>query len=213
MLDEPVLVVSEGFNALARALVRQRRDEQIFEIWDGGGREIGRVEPADRDPVSSKLLRLIFALIFTSSARRNARSLRVVDGAGATLLDLRLEGRVVLVRDPAGTLVGEIHNISMVGRLKAAFYGEEVPRGLFRKTPPAIATLHHKVDQPPFEYELTSASGTVFARVSNSGNRRNALELLDRSDPRLATLALGFACGLVDRLWLRVPVGSSGGGG
>ena len=213
ILDEPVLVVSEGFDWLARKLVRQSRDEQVFEVWDGDGRQLGQVEPADRDPAVSKLFRLLFAMVFTSSSRRNARSLRVAEAGGATLLDLRIEGRVLLVRDAAGALVGEVHNTSPPGGLAATFYAEEVPRGLRGRTPPAAATMRDKVDRPPYEYELRNAGGAVFARVSNSGNRRNVLELLDRSDPRLATLAVGFACGLVDRIWLMARAVAAGGDG
>jgi hypothetical protein len=106
-----------------------------------------------------------------------------------------------------------VHNTSTPGTVDATFYGEEVPRGLRGRKPPPVATMRDKVDRPPYAYELRTPAGAALARVTNSGDRRNVLELLDRSDPRLVALAVGFACGLVDRVWLMATRISSGGGG
>jgi hypothetical protein len=72
--------------------------------------------------------------------------------------------------------------------------------------------LNDKVDRPPYVYELKRPDGAVFARVTNPemDGRKNTLEIVDGSDPRLRALALGFSCGLVDRVWLRVPQYSGG---
>ena len=212
IFDEPVLVVSEGFNWLARRIVRQKDDEQRFEVWDPHQRVLAHVEPADRDSALGKAFRLALSLVFLGSTRRNVRKFRVVDPYGGTLLQLDLRGETLIVRGTGGDFVGEVRNTSPAGALEAKLFLEQVPRGLFAKWPEPAAVLRHKMDQPPFEYELETPGGSVVARVSNSGNRRNVLEVLDRSDPRLAALAVGFVCAMVDRFWLRARAVPTGGG-
>jgi hypothetical protein len=211
LFDERVLVVSEGFNALARPLVGVKRYEQRFDVWDRDGQVIGAVEPTFRDSAASKVFRALFALAFTTNARRNVLDYRLADRLGTKLLELEIRGEVLYVKDPVHGLVGSVSNTGGPGELEATFYAEAPATKLFQKSPPAIGMLRDKVDSPPYEYELRDTDGAVFARVSNSGDRRNVLELADGADPRLRTLAIGFACGLVDRIWLMVPRRSAGG--
>ena len=70
-----------------------------------------------------------------------------------------------------------------------------------------LATMRDTAGRPPYSYELTTPGGAVFARVSNPGGRVHTLEVLDRSDPRLVRLAVGFACGMADRVWVMAPAG------
>ena len=213
MFGEPVLVVSEGFDRVMAKIAGRRFDEQTFEVWDGGGRELGRVEPTDRDSAASKLFRVLLSLVLLSSMKRDVRGLRVVDASGAPVLALRIEGDILVVRDPAGELVGVVSNESRPGGLDVNFYFDELPRGLRGRKPDPVATFHHKLDRPPFAYEVNTPAGAVIARVSNDADRRNALEILDAPDPRMRKLMVGFVCGMVDRVWLRsapVPTGGNG---
>ena len=206
VLDQPVVVVSEGFNALARPLVGIKRYEQVFAVLDGDGQVIGQVEPTFRDRGWDKVFRTLFSIVLGGSTRRNVLDYRLLDKFGSTVLEVEIRGSVLYVKIPERGLVGAVSNRSVPRRLEARFYAEAPAKKLFQKDPDVIATLHDVVDRPPFEYELKDARGTVFARVTNREDRLNRLELLDRSDPRLATLALGFACGLVDRIWLQIPI-------
>ena len=206
LLHEPVLVVSEGFNALARPLVGVKRYEQKFDVWDRDGTPLGHVEPTHRDTFLDKVFRFVFALVFTSSTRRTSLDFRVLDKLGNTELLLEVRSSVLYVKDPAGELIGSISNTGRPGELEATFYAGAPATRLFQKDPESIAMLNDRVDRPPFAYELKTPAGTVFARVSNPGGRKNTLEILDGSDPRLRALAVGFTCGLVDRVWLQVRV-------
>jgi hypothetical protein len=206
-----VIVVSEGFDALARPLVGVKRYEQKFEVWDRDGQMIGHVEPTHTDRAVDKVFRLLFAMVFTSSTRRDVLDFRVLDKLANTLLTLEVRGGILYVKDELGALVGSVQNTSSPGALEATFYAEAPATKLFQKSPEAIGSMNHKLDRPPFEYELKDARGAVFATVSNSGDRRNVLEIVDGADPRLRTLAVGFACAMVDRVWLQVRRVQTGG--
>ena len=207
LMQDDVLVVSQGFNALARPLAGVKKYEQKFDVWDRHGTPVGHIEPTFKDTAASKLFRFVFAVVFTSSTARNSLDYRLVDKLGNVELALEIRNQVLYVKNAAGELIGSVMNTSNPSELKAVFYAEAPARRLFQKDPPTIAALNDKVDRPPYSYELKRPDGAVFARVTNPerDGRRNTLEIVDGSDPRLRALALGFSCGLVDRVWFQIP--------
>jgi hypothetical protein len=200
--DHDTIVVSEGFNALARALTRTKAGEQTFEVWDANGTQIGVVEPADRDSAAAKGFRLLFALVFTSSTRRNNRRLRLVDMSGATLLQLHIAHSELRVSGPGGEELGEVRNVSRVRGDLAAEFVTDAP----------VARASTPLDNPPYELAIIDAAGASLGRLVNEGDRRNRLELYSRPEPRLHALLVAFACGLVDRVWFYKPQASGYGG-
>jgi hypothetical protein len=205
--------VSEGLDALARQLVRERADAQTYPVWDRHGQRIGQVEPADTDSMGAKALRLGFSLLAGGDARRNDRRLRLADASGNTVLNLHIAGTALYVNGPGGEELGMVRNASDTSALKAEFTTEVPKRKVFFRRPAPVASATTKPDSPPYEFRITNGDGAPIARLVNNADRRNVLEIEQRPDERLHALLVGFACGLVDRVWLRKPRISHGGGG
>jgi hypothetical protein len=211
IFGESTLVVSEGLDGLARAIVRARADEQVFPVADADGRQIGQVEPTDRDSTGAKAFRLGFSLLFGGRTRRNDRRLRLADASGSTLLQLHIAGSALYVNGATGEEIGMVRNVSDSQWLRAEFTTEVPKKRLFFRWPDSVATARTKPDAPPYAFEITNGNDRTIARLTNEGDRRNVLAIHERPDDRVHALLVGFACGLVDRVWLRKPRDSGGG--
>jgi hypothetical protein len=196
---------------LTRKALGQPDDEQEFPVLDRDGRQIALVQPADRDSRTARVLRIAFTLIVGGrSTRRDVRDLRLVDNGGATLLAIHVRGGELRVYDAIGRDVGLVLNRSGP-RESAAHFHEKIPqRKVFFRYGEPLAVATATAEDPPFEWAIESAAGTTIGRLSNEGNRRNVLERYGGMDDRLHTLLLAFACGLVDRVWIRRPRMGSG---
>ncbi|HEX8054144.1 MAG TPA: hypothetical protein VF517_14225 [Thermoleophilaceae bacterium] len=209
ILDESTLVVGEQANWLVRKLAPA--ETRVCPVWDRDGQQIGQVEPTDRDSAGGKAVRFGLALLLTSSTRRNDRRLRLVDASGSTLLDLHIAGGALYVNGAGGEEIGMVRNVSDRQWLRAEFTTEVPKKKLFFRWPESVATARTKPDNPPYEFEITNGSGGTIARLTNDGDHRNVLAIHERPDDRVRALLVGFACGLVDRVWLTKPQDSGGG--
>jgi hypothetical protein len=200
-----VLVVSEGLDWLARQFVRQRADTQAFPVMNGALEHIAQVEPTDRDSAAAKGARLLFAIVAGGfdATRRDNRELRLARLDGGTVLGLHIAGNVLEVHDPGGGWIGVVNNRSDFKTLRLDFQIEPPRRRLLFETygEPA-ATVTSSTEDPPFD--VVGPQGNVLAEVTNSG-RLDRLEWRAPVDERLRALVVAFACGLVDRVWLRRP--------
>lgn len=215
MLTEPlvrerVLGVRDGMGWTARQLTGESVDSEAFAIFDEQGSQIGQVEHTERDSGGARVRRTVLALLGWGHGRREHHALRVSDAAGRTLGRLQIESLTLTVSDARGEWIGAVVNTSTPAQHKLEFHtAPQRKSGIFLQWGDPVASAVGGGDRPPFELEVRLADGASVARVTNGGDRMNVLEFTGDPDARLRTLIVGFACGLVDRVWIMKPKSSA----
>jgi len=171
------------------------------------GEQLAVVLPVDDDTTGKKLARWAFALVLSSSAKKDVYDLRVADGSDATLLNLHQAGSILHVRDTAGVDLGGVEARRMHRGLEIAFHApnpeRQRRRSLGRTFPdPPLATITTGYGR--LDCDVIDVAGAPVAHITTDDGS-NTLELRFPTSDQLRTLLVAFTCALVDKYWIRPP--------